>query len=147
MAARKEMVNGSEISTQRAQSFDIGELHDEIKKQILLPKARLVFVRSTFIDDNSLIDAESLGAKLDKALTDLSAKGEKAPILFLDLQKYDVGYSVSDKYSNANGIISLTYKICCNNNQKVVTISVKTVDELVQKIIAGLIQKIEYLLL
>ncbi|MFN5169962.1 MAG: eIF2A-related protein, partial [Cyclobacteriaceae bacterium] len=117
------------FSPQGAQSFDIGELDDEIKKQIPLPKTRPVFVRSTFINDQTLDDTDDLETLLDEALNELSSKGEKASILFMDIQKYDEGCKISGKYKKANGLITATYKIKCDGKEQIKTVTGKTAKE------------------
>ncbi|MFN5169963.1 MAG: caspase family protein [Cyclobacteriaceae bacterium] len=129
------------FSPQGAQSFDIGELDDEIKKQIPLPKTRPVFVRSNFMNEQALDDTDDLGTQLDEALNELSAKGEKAPILFMDIQKYDEGCKISGKYKKANGLITATYKIKCEGKEQIKTVTGKTAKEVAEKIVGEIDEK------
>lgn len=124
------------FSPQGSQSFDIGLLTDQQKKQIPIASIRPVYIRSTFMDDNQLEDALRLGRAVDESLQQITWKGTTSNIIFVDVQEYPEGCRLSGKYRKENGIIKLRMRKKCENKDELVDLEGSTVEELRDKIIA-----------
>ncbi len=90
-------------------SFDIGKVNTQVK--IPLGKIKPLFLRSSFLDTESMDDALGLSEALDDRLRNISAKGKEAPLIFIDTKQFPNARYVNGLYSVAGGQVSLKAKI------------------------------------
>ncbi|MFN5169965.1 MAG: caspase domain-containing protein [Cyclobacteriaceae bacterium] len=128
------------FSPQGAQSFDIGELDDELKRKIPLPKTRPLYVRSQLIDETKFRDVLGLSRLLDEALNETSAKGESAPLLFVDVAEYPEGCQVSGLYRQTPTGISVKLNKTCDGKEQTYTLEAANSQALTAAILAWLSQ-------
>lgn len=121
-----------------AQSFDIGELDEELKSKIPLSKTRPVYIRSQFQDEQKFRDVLGLSKKLDEALNETSAKGESAPLLFVDQNEFPEACQFVGRYQQTSVGITLTILKVCNGQESKLMLSGKTAQDLIQKILNSL---------
>ena len=126
------------FSPNGSQSFDFGELTTEDKKQISLAKARPVYIRSTFIDQQKLRDVLGLGKRMDEMLNEASTKGESSPLLFSDVSEYPDGCQLSGEYKQTAGNISLRLNKTCEGKEVLNNFEARDEKELLEKIMAFL---------
>ena len=124
------------FSPSGSQSFDFGELTTEDKKQIPLSRARPVYIRSTFIDQQKLRDVLGLGKKMDEVLNETSMKGELSPLLFSDVSEYPDGCQLSGVYQQTPEMISLRLNKVCEGKEVLRNLEAKDEKELIEKIMA-----------
>jgi hypothetical protein len=119
-----------------SQSFDIGELAADEKARIPIAKARPIYIRSNFIDEQKLRDVLGFGKKMDEALNETSARGEFAPLFFVDVSEYPEGCQLSGLYKQAaNGRLSLRLNKVCEGREITYFVEAGTESELKQKVL------------
>ena len=79
-------------------SFDIGKLDGAGRGAIHLEEAKPVFVRSSFQESRKHRDMLGLELAVDAALRDLSAKGGRAAVVFVDGRGMPQAYEVTGGY-------------------------------------------------
>gem|GEM_PF-3738775 len=126
------------FSPQGAQSFDIGFLTEQEKKDIPIAKIRPVYIRSSFLDDDQLDDVLELGKKVDDALNEAAGRGTAASLIFVDVRDYPEGCKLSGKYRQTKGIIKLKLRKKCEGKDETIEITGRTVDEVKNKILSHL---------
>ena len=122
------------FSPNGSQSFDLGELTTDEKKQITLAKARPFFIRSTFIDEQKFRDVLGLGKKMDEMLNEVSVRGESSPLLFVDVSEYPDACQISGQYKQIEGKYSMKLNIICEGKESLHTAVAKDEKELLDKI-------------
>jgi WD40 repeat protein len=105
------------FSPNGSQSFDMGQLNDEQKKNVPIAKIRPVYIRSNFQDENELEDVQGLGKKVDDLLNEASAKGAEAPLIFVDVREYPEGCKLNGLYKKENEKIALKLKKRCEGKE------------------------------
>ncbi|MCO6492756.1 MAG: caspase family protein [Phaeodactylibacter sp.] len=78
------------------ESFDVG-LVDE---QVRIPVARVkpVFIRNNFQEVNAFDDVLNLGRHLEDYLREITAKGARASLIYVDVPEYQDAYSIKGLY-------------------------------------------------
>jgi WD40 repeat protein len=123
------------FSPNGSQSFDMGQLNDEQKKNVPIAKIRPVYIRSNFQDENELEDVQGLGKKVDDLLNEASAKGAEAPLIFVDVREYPEGCKLNGLYKKENGKITLKLKKRCEGKEETFTLTGADGKELSNKIV------------
>ena len=122
------------FSPNGSQSFDFGELTAEDKKQIPIAKARPIYIRSNFNDEQKIRDVLGLGKKMDEMLNEASAKGEKSPLFFVDVSEYPEGCQLSGLYKQAPAKITLRLNKICEGKESSYNVEAPDEKELMEKI-------------
>ncbi|MEZ4892485.1 MAG: caspase family protein [Saprospiraceae bacterium] len=81
-------------------SFEIGLKKPGVK--IPLSQKKPVFIHCAFQDKMNFKDRLKLGDALAEKLLTLSARGAQSPLVYIDTQSYDDGYSIIGQYSSNN---------------------------------------------
>ena len=79
-----------------------------------------------------------ISKKLDEALNEASAKGENAPLLFVDVAEFPEGCQISGLYKQTGGKIIARLNKLCDGKETTISIEANTVEELISQIIAAL---------
>jgi hypothetical protein len=98
-------------------SFDIGILNDDTN--IPIGSKKPVVIRSNFLNAVSLNDDLQLVERLEIAFQEEMSKGKDADFIYVDVNDYPIGYSLSGIYEQKEGLISL--KINLFQDGKLVT--------------------------
>ncbi|MCB9315468.1 MAG: caspase family protein [Lewinellaceae bacterium] len=85
-------------------SFDIGIVNEQVN--IPLAQVKPVFIRNYFQDEN-FGDALQLGKGLENHFRELTVKGAKADLIFVDVPEYENAYSIRGRYTVENGQVQL----------------------------------------
>jgi hypothetical protein len=123
------------FSPQGAQSFDIGLLTENEKKEIPIAKIRPVYIRSNFQDENELEDILGLGKSIDEALNETSSKGADAKLIFVDVKEYPDGCKLIGRYQKVDGKLILKLRKKCGEETTNFEIKADTVDKLKEEIL------------
>lgn len=98
-------------------SFDIGQVNDEVKAAIPLEDVKPLFVRSIFQEENSYDDPLELADLLDKQLAEISSDAAVSNMIFLDVKKYPNAFAVRGRYTMEGNEIKVSVKIFKNRTQ------------------------------
>lgn len=93
-----------------AESFDIGKMSEDNKKDIKLLSPKPVFVQTNFQHQNKFIDDVNLGDNLDERLSELS-KSQGAPIVYMNENKFGGAYQVRGRYEQKGGLTIVDIKV------------------------------------
>jgi hypothetical protein len=77
----------------------------------------------------------ALSKILDEELNELSAKGNQAPLIFVDVRDFSDAYKLSGLYAQTQEGISLRMKIKSTTEEKKIIIKAASKEELMEKII------------
>lgn len=81
------------------QSFDIGISDEAVQERIILPSPKPLFVRSTFMNEDTFNDNLRLSEALDEQLREFSsAKGNDQSLIFIDAARFSNAYSLKGRY-------------------------------------------------
>jgi hypothetical protein len=86
------------IASPKGVSFYIGRLIGEDKEKIPLQTMRPLFLRSNFQDEDAIEDVLGLAKRVDALLTEASARGREAPLVFVDAREYPEAYRLAGRY-------------------------------------------------
>lgn len=118
-------------------SFDLGILNESDKERIPLSSSKPVYVRSMLLDDLEKRDVEDLSVLINDKLNELSSQiTSKAPIVYIDADKFPESCNISGTYSTKRGKLSFVGSVKCGGELKTIKLSEPTKNELVKKIIA-----------
>ena len=73
--------------------------------------ARPLFCRSSFHDSDEADDVLELAAAVDRVLTEASARGRKAPLVFLDTRRFPGAYRLTGSYTTKDGATKVRYRL------------------------------------
>jgi WD40 repeat protein/uncharacterized caspase-like protein len=93
-----------------AESFDIGKMNEDNKKNIKLLSPKPVFVQTNFQHQNKFIDEENLAFNLDERLSELS-RTSNAPIVYMNENKFGGAYQVRGRYEQKGGLTIVDVKV------------------------------------
>ncbi len=122
------------FSPQGSQSFDIGLLSDDEKKEIPIAKIRPVFVRSNFQDENELEDVLGLSKQMDEALNEVSSKAVESTLIFVDVREYPEGCKLSGLYKREGGKIVLKLRKRCGTEDKTFDLKSESIEGIKKEI-------------
>ena len=117
-------------------SFDIGIKPDSII--IPIAEVKPVFIRNIFLDEQSLGDELGLTKKLESYFKAATAKGAEANFIYVNIDQYANGHSMSGLYKIENGIVNLRIRLnkgIENIGQFTVQSPANDLDQLIEKII------------
>jgi len=92
-------------------SFDIGRVTSEDKTQIPLATPRPLVLRANFQDEERFDDHLSLTQRINQQLRELSARGRKAPLIFVDTAEFPEAYSLAGRYRLAGETLQVTFRL------------------------------------
>ncbi|MEM7366948.1 MAG: caspase family protein [Bacteroidota bacterium] len=88
-------------------SFDIGLVNSSVK--IPLAEIKPVFVRNNFQDEHAFADVLKLSEKFSQHLTNITAKGAGAKLIYVDAFSYDENsYSIKGRYTQSEGTVTVS---------------------------------------
>jgi hypothetical protein len=87
-------------------TFDIGELNGEQRKQIALKANRPAVAASLFQNEASFIDDLQLGELIDQRLKKLEGQNSQAGVMFVDVKTFPEAYVIRGRYSEDGESIS-----------------------------------------
>lgn len=90
-------------------SFDIGQVDNKVN--IPLARERPVFIRSTFLNLNTLTDNIGLSESLSGSFEEVSARGPNPEFIYIDVSQYRQGVKLSGLYTESAGTISIEGKV------------------------------------
>ena len=93
-----------------AESFDIGRMNEDNKKNIKLLSPKPVFVQTSFQHQSKFIDDINLSGNLDERLSELS-KAQGAPIVYMNENKFGGAYQVRGRYETKGGLTIVDIKV------------------------------------
>lgn len=101
-----------------SKSFDIGRATPEVKKAIQLPSPKPLFVRVSFINDETFGDELKLEETLNGLLRDFTfAKGEDKALLFVDADDHPNAYRLRGKYALQGDKVRVEYFVFKGNEK------------------------------
>jgi WD40 repeat protein len=100
-----------------AASFEIGLIEDKDKELIPVPDEKPVIIRSAFYNPNKGRDDLYLARKLNDELYELSSRGSRSHISYIDTDSYPGSYMVSGEYRVEGGVIYLKSRIFYDEEQ------------------------------
>jgi hypothetical protein len=92
-------------------SFDIGRLTEEDKAQVPLQTVRPLFLRSLLQEAEEFGDSLGLTKAVDALLTDVSARGAKAPLVFVDAREFPDAYRIAGQYVVDAGKVTVRFRL------------------------------------
>jgi WD40 repeat protein len=128
------------------ESFDIGELKEEDKEKIHLSSIKPLILQANFQDEDKFKDILGLSNKINEALREVSSRGARAPMIFVDAVEYPDGYSISGRYKiEGNKIVvnAIIFKGEKEAGKFSVTNDKNNSDELIKNIISNIEQLIK----
>ncbi len=118
-----------------AESFDIGIYTEEDKELLPLAKIKPMFIRSNFVDEDEFEDILRMGNSVDEKLNELSAKGTEAELIYIDVREFPEAYKLSGLYKQNEDQITLNLKIRSADSSKIIILSAKDKEALVNMIL------------
>lgn len=91
-------------------SFDIGIVNGQVN--IPVAQVKPVFVRNNFQDEDAFDDVLRLTDRISRQLTELTAKGAGAPLVYFNTATYDDNaYSIKGRYRQSGATVTVTAKL------------------------------------
>lgn len=78
------------------ESFDVGLVNEQV--QIPVARVKPVFIRNNFQEVNAFDDVLNLGRHLEDYLREITAKGARASLIYVDVPEYQDAYSIKGLY-------------------------------------------------
>jgi hypothetical protein len=122
-------------SPQGAQSFDLGLLTENEKKEIPIAKIRPVYIRSSFQDEKELEDVLGLGKAIDEAMSETSLKEVDAKLIFIDVKDYPDGCKLIGRYQKEGGKILLKLRKKCGDGATDFEIKADNIEKIKEEIL------------
>jgi WD40 repeat protein/uncharacterized caspase-like protein len=124
-----------------AESFDIGMFTTEDKDSIPLSKSKPMFTMTMLQDEDSFDDVLHLGSKVDELLRDLTARGARAPLIFLETREFPSAYRLLGRYTQKED--SLTVKInIFKGNEKIKSLEINGDKLDMQKLTGNIVDQV-----
>ncbi|MCB9289175.1 MAG: caspase family protein [Lewinellaceae bacterium] len=95
------------------QSFDIGIVNEQVN--IPVAQVKPVFVRNVFQEETAFDDVLDIGKKLQANLQDITAKGAKASLVYVDVPEYQDAYSIKGRYRLEGETVTLKARLFRNS--------------------------------
>ena len=77
-------------------SFDIGIVNDQV--EIPLPEDKPIFVHNNFQEEESFADLLDIEGRLKAHLQEITTKGTKAGLIYIDVPEHQDAYSIKGRY-------------------------------------------------
>ncbi|MCB9297116.1 MAG: caspase family protein [Lewinellaceae bacterium] len=90
-------------------SIDIGIVNEQV--HIPLSPKKPVFVRNVFLEENAYDDVLGLARQFEGYLQDISAKGARASLIYVDVPNYKEAYSIKGFYRVQGGRVNLRARL------------------------------------
>jgi WD40 repeat protein len=120
-----------------AESFDIGQVSEDVRSSIPLAQAKPMFVRSTFIDVDESEDQLGLSKLIDGELNERSVSGAKGgSLVFLDVKDFPEAYKLSGTYKKHGDTFVLNMRIRSVDFDKKSALLANSIDDLKKQILA-----------
>lgn len=103
LAAEIGGVQTPTMATPGSGGFAIGLINEKV--EIPLPQAKPVFIRNIFLDEELLTDHLQLSRHLEDTFQEITARGTKAELIYVDVSRYPHAYSVRGLYSARQGTV------------------------------------------
>lgn len=116
-------------------SFDIGKLSEADRQKIQLNAVKPIFVMSALLDKDQLDDALGLSVLVDAKLSEISARGMSAPIVFVNARTFPEGCKITGLYSMHDSSIVCEVKLKCGEQSARTELVTTAKDELVKMIV------------
>jgi WD40 repeat protein len=100
-------------SPRSGESFDIGIVDATVK--IKVADAKPVFIRNTFLNEQSFADDAGITNALSDYFRSITARGAEADLIYFDINEYQNAYSIKGIYSLNGNSINLKGKLFKNN--------------------------------
>ncbi|MCB9041820.1 MAG: caspase family protein [Lewinellaceae bacterium] len=97
------------LATPSSGGFSIGIINEKV--EIPLPQVKPVFVRNVFLDEDTFYDALKIGKRLEGQLQEITAKGARASLIYVDVPEYKNAYSINGLYQVKNGEVALEARL------------------------------------
>jgi WD40 repeat protein len=119
-----------------AESFDIGQVTEDVRKSIPLAQAKPMFVRSTFIDVDESEDQIGLSKIIDNELNERSVSGARGgSLVFLDVKDFPEAYKLSGTYKKHGDKFVLNMRIRSVDFDRKSALLANSIDELKKQIL------------
>ena len=93
----------------RSGSIDIGIVNEQV--QISLSQVKPVFVRNVFLDEDRFDDVLKIGSRLEGKLREITAKGSRASLIYVDVPEYQQAYSIKGLYQVEGETVQLKARL------------------------------------
>ncbi len=90
-------------------SIDIGIVNEQV--DIPLSPKKPVFVRNVFLEENAYDDVLGLAQQFEGYLQEISAKGARASLIYVDVPNYKEAYSIKGLYRVQGGRVNLRARL------------------------------------
>lgn len=119
-----------------AESFDIGQVTEDVRSNIPLAQAKPMFVRSTFIDVDESEDQIGLSKLIDTELNERSVSGARGgSLVFLDVKDFPEAYKLSGTYKKHGDTFVLNMRIRSVEFDKKSALLATSIDDLKKQIL------------
>ena len=120
-----------------AESFDIGQVTEDVRTNIPLAQAKPMFVRSTFIDVDESEDQIGLSKLIDSELNERSVSGARGgSLVFLDVKDFPEAYKLSGTYKKHGDTFVLNMRIRSVEFDKKSALLATSIDDLKKQILS-----------
>jgi hypothetical protein len=129
------------IASPKGASFEIGQVTADDQRLIPLQPVRPLVLRTVFHDADEL-DPLGLSEQLDDALRDVAARGQHAPLVFVDARRLPGAYRVAGHYQVEAERVSVTVRLAPADG-KGVTFSVEGAKSKVAELAAKIADEVQ----
>ena len=118
-------------------SFDIGQVSDADKESIPLQSPRPLVLKASFQDEFEFEDTLGLGKLINEQLREIAARGQEAPLVFLDATELPSAYRLLGRYAVEDGNVKVTVQLSRGEDRKRFTVegTKSELEQLVKKIV------------
>ena len=92
-------------------SFNLGRLTGEDKARVPLTPERPLVLRANFQDERRIIDHLGLSRLVNDRLRDVAARGQQAPLAFVDAQELPDAWLIAGRYSVDGNAVSVQMRL------------------------------------
>jgi Caspase domain len=103
-----------------SESFDIGLLEAGDKAKIPLAQAKPIFLHSIFLDEDTYNDHLKFAKSMDEVLTEHSARGENASLIFVQAQEFPNAYRLGGIYKVTGNQVKLKFALHQGENTQAI---------------------------
>ena len=106
------------ILSSRGNSYDIGKITDYERQHIVLKETKPIFLRSNFQNELTYNDELKLSINLDQMLNEMTLKGRKPKLIFIDVPIHPQGYAIRGRYVLTESEIQIKARIFKGDKSK-----------------------------
>ena len=99
------------ILSSRGNSYDIGKITDYERQHIVLKETKPIFLRSNFQNELTYNDELKLSLHLDQILNEMTLKGRKSKLIFIDVPVHPQGYAIRGRYVLTNSEVLIKARV------------------------------------